>query len=163
MKHHLYSLSPLTSLSVDTLGPLKEDENGNSFVIVKLWIIFPKLLDYIRQRVRPPRNISMHFYHGYHFWCSERDPKRRSFAVYVQDGSGHSIITPLQPFSCNGVSSRSQRNKRGDETPTSLVYEKRIRDSWSHYLPFVQRIINYTVDRSIETQPARVIFGDLEL
>ena len=29
--HHLYSLSPLTSLSVDTLGSL---ENGNSFVIV---------------------------------------------------------------------------------------------------------------------------------
>ena len=27
--HHLYSLDPLTSLSVDTLGPLKEDELGN--------------------------------------------------------------------------------------------------------------------------------------
>ena len=44
----------------------------------------------------------------------------------------------------------------------ALVYEKRIRDSWSHYLPLVQRIINYTVDGSIGTQPARVIFGDLE-
>ena len=29
--HHLYSLDPLTSLSVDTLGPLKEDESGNCF------------------------------------------------------------------------------------------------------------------------------------
>ena len=27
--HHLYSLDPLVSLSVDTLGPLKEDELGN--------------------------------------------------------------------------------------------------------------------------------------
>ena len=43
-----------------------------------------------------------------------------------------------------------------------LVYEKRIRDSWSHYLPLVQRIINHTVDGSIGTQPARFIFGDLE-
>ena len=34
MEHHLYSLSPLTSLSVDTLGPLKFDKNGNSFIIV---------------------------------------------------------------------------------------------------------------------------------
>ena len=34
MEHHLYSLSPLTSLSVDTLGPLKVDKNGNSFIIV---------------------------------------------------------------------------------------------------------------------------------
>ena len=34
MEHHLYSLFPLTSLSVDKLGPLKVDENGNSFIIV---------------------------------------------------------------------------------------------------------------------------------
>ena len=32
--HHLYSLDPLTSLSVDTLGSLKEDESGNSFIFV---------------------------------------------------------------------------------------------------------------------------------
>ena len=32
MEHHLYSLSPLTSLSVDRLSPLKEDEK--LFVIV---------------------------------------------------------------------------------------------------------------------------------
>ena len=30
----MYSLSPLTSLSVDTLGSLKLDENGDSFIIV---------------------------------------------------------------------------------------------------------------------------------
>ena len=34
VEHHLYTLSPLTSLSVDTLGPLKVDKNGNSFIIV---------------------------------------------------------------------------------------------------------------------------------
>ena len=34
MDHHLYSLDPLISLSVDTLGPLKEDELGNRFIIV---------------------------------------------------------------------------------------------------------------------------------
>ena len=31
--HHLYRLTPLTSLSVDTLGPLKQDENRNSLII----------------------------------------------------------------------------------------------------------------------------------
>ena len=43
----------------------------------------------------------------------------------------------------------------------ALVYEYRIRSEWSHYLPLVQRIINYTVDGSIGTQPDRVIFGDM--
>ena len=37
----------------------------------------------------------------------------------------------------------------------ALVYENR-------YLPLVQRILNYTIDGSIGTQPARVIFDDLE-
>ena len=32
---------------------------------------------------------------------------------------------------------------------------------WSHHLPLVQQVINYTVDGSIGTQPARVIFGDM--
>ena len=44
----------------------------------------------------------------------------------------------------------------------ALVFENRIRDVWSFYLPFVQRILNYSVDGSIGTQPARVIFGDVE-
>jgi len=34
VEHHLYSLFSLASLSVDSLVSLKEDENGNSFVIV---------------------------------------------------------------------------------------------------------------------------------
>ena len=41
------------------------------------------------------------------------------------------------------------------------MYEKRIRDIWSYYLPLVQRILNYTIDGSIGTQPATVILGDL--
>jgi len=41
------------------------------------------------------------------------------------------------------------------------VYEYRIKSEWSHYLPLVQRILNYTVDRSIGTQPGRVLFGDM--
>ena len=41
------------------------------------------------------------------------------------------------------------------------MYEKRIRDVWSYYLPLVQRILNYTIDGSIGTQPARVNLGDL--
>ena len=34
IEHHLYHLDPLASLSIDTLGPLPEDENGFSFIVV---------------------------------------------------------------------------------------------------------------------------------
>ena len=38
--------------------------------------------------------------------------------------------------------------------------KKRIKER-NHYLSLAQRIINYSVDGSIGTQPARVIFGDI--
>ncbi len=60
----------------------------------------------------------------------------------------------------NGLVER--RNKELLNHLRSLVYEKRIRDNWSYYLPLVQRILNYTIDGSIGTQPARVILGDLQ-
>ena len=59
----------------------------------------------------------------------------------------------------NGLVER--RNKELLNHLRSLVYEKRIRHVWSYYLPLVQRILNYIVDESIGTQPARVILGDL--
>ena len=43
----------------------------------------------------------------------------------------------------------------------ALVYEYLIKSEWSDYLPLVQRIINYTVDGPIGTQPGRVIFRDM--
>jgi hypothetical protein len=43
----------------------------------------------------------------------------------------------------------------------ALVFEKRIKETWSHYLPLVQRIMNYTVHGSIGTQPAKVVLGDI--
>ena len=46
--------------------------------------------------------------------------------------------------------------------PHALVLEYRIREFWSINLSLVQRILNYSVDGSIETQPARGIFGDVE-
>ena len=43
--------------------------------------------------------------------------------------------------------------------PRALVFENRIRDVWSFYRPLVQRILNYSVDGSIGTQPVRAICG----
>ena len=47
------------------------------------------------------------------------------------------------------------------EIMNALVFERRIKENWSHYLPRTQRIINFSVDGSIGTQPVRVIFGDI--
>ena len=43
----------------------------------------------------------------------------------------------------------------------ALIFERRVKKTWSVYLPLVQRIMNYSVDGSIGTQPAKVVFGDI--
>jgi hypothetical protein len=43
----------------------------------------------------------------------------------------------------------------------ALVYEQRVKDRWSQFLPLAQRIMNYSIDGSIGTQPARVLLGDM--
>ena len=68
------------------------------------------------------------------------------------------VVVPYHP-QANSMAER--RMKEVLTHPRALVYEFRIIDNWSHYLPLVQRIINYTIDGSIGTQPARVIFGDM--
>jgi len=72
----------------------------------------------------------------------------------------HLIVVAYYP-QANGIVER--RIKEVMIHLRALVYENRIREFWSQYLPLVQRILNYTIDGSIGTQPARVIFGDLEI
>jgi hypothetical protein len=43
----------------------------------------------------------------------------------------------------------------------ALVYEQRVKENWSQFLPLAQRIMNYSIDGSIGTQPARVLLGDM--
>ena len=34
VEHHLYSVAPLSALSIDTLGPFPEDESGMRYIIL---------------------------------------------------------------------------------------------------------------------------------
>ena len=71
----------------------------------------------------------------------------------------HLVVVAYHP-QANGIIER--RIKEVMNHPRALVFENRIREVWSFYLPLVQRILNYSVDGSIGTQPARVIFEDVD-
>ena len=62
----------------------------------------------------------------------------------------HLIIVPYHPL---GNSMTERRMKEVGAHLRVLVCEYRIKAEWSHYLPLVQRILNYTVDGSMGTQP----------
>ena len=84
--HHLYRLTPLASLSVDALGPLKQNENGNSFIIAII-CNFSKLCG-----IWPRTRLSVVHTMGLNFRGTKRYQGRRWISVYVQDSSGPSLL-----------------------------------------------------------------------
>jgi hypothetical protein len=70
----------------------------------------------------------------------------------------HLVVVAYHP-EANGLAER--RMKEVVKHLKALVFEKRIKEQWSQFLPLVQRIMNYSIDGSIGTQPARVLFGDM--
>jgi hypothetical protein len=164
--HHLYSLKPLASLSVDTLGPLPEDEDGNKYIVV-IVDNFSKFIglyatknvaseDYIRAFIQwvgifgVPEEIRTD---GGSQYTSSMAEDLRSLLQFK-----HLKIVAYHP-QANGMVER--RNTEVMKHLRALVYERRVKEVWSQYLPLVQRIMNYTVDGSIGTQPAKVVFGDV--
>jgi hypothetical protein len=59
----------------------------------------------------------------------------------------------------NGIVKR--RNAEVMKHLRALIFKRQVKSTWSVYLPLAQRIMNYRVDGSIGTQPAKVLFGDV--
>ena len=151
MEHHLYSLSPLTSLCVDTFGPLKVDENGNSYIIV-IVDNFSKLIG-----LYPTRNMTSKDYLGQ--WVSifgvpkeiESDGGSQLTSKLAMDFASllrykHLVVVACHP-QANEIVER--RIKELMNHLRALVFANQIHENWSFYLPLVQRVLNYSVDGSI--------------
>jgi hypothetical protein len=156
----------LKHLSVDTLGPLPEDENGNKYVIL-IVDDFSKFVGLYPTKSTTSEEFAMALVQ----WVA-------LFGVPLQvrtDGGSQfnsklslDLRNLLNYHHLTVVAYHPQANALAERRMAevmkhlrALVYEKRIKERWSRYLPLVQRIINYSIDGSIGTQPARVILGDL--
>ena len=137
--HHLYSLYPLVSLSVDTLSPLKEDESGNRFIIV-IVDNFSKLVG-----LYPAQNTtSKEFVRALTQWVSifgipkeiRSDGGSQFTSQLLADLCSllhyHYLLVVAYHPQANGLVER--RNKEHLNHLRSLVYEKRIRDVWSYWV-----------------------------
>jgi hypothetical protein len=166
MEHHLYSSKPLDSLSIDTLGPLAEDQNGNSYVVV-IVDNFSKFIG-----LYPAKNTtSEEFVRALLQWVGvfgipheiRTDGGSQFNSKLAADFKSllrydHLVVVAYRP-QANGIAER--RMAEVMKHLRALVIDTRIKEVWSQSLPLVQRIINYSIDGSIGTQPARVILGDL--
>jgi hypothetical protein len=166
VEHHLYSVAPLSELSIDTMGALPEDKEGMRYIIlivdnfskfvglysanststkefVKALLSWVGIFD-VPKTIRSDRGSQ---------FTSNMAQALKNLLKYQ-----HIVVVAYHPQS-NSLAKR--RMKEVLIHLRALVYEFRIKEDWSHYLPLVQRIIYYTIDGSIGTQPARVIFGDM--
>jgi hypothetical protein len=106
--HHLYSMKPLASLSVDTLGPLPEDDEGNKYIVVivdnfsKFVGLYPNQ-DYQVRRlhsgIRPM---------GRNLRGPRGDQNGWRISVHVQYGGGFTILVAIQALKDRGLSSSGQ-------------------------------------------------------
>lgn len=165
-EHFLHESYPMESLSIDTLGPLPEDQVKNQYIIVivddfsNFVGLYPALsteaMEYLKAMVAwigmfgVPKKI--------------RTDQGTQFTAGISKdlsellGFNHVLNVPYH-LQANSLVER--RNAEVMKHLRALVFEKRIRTVWSQYLPLVQRIMNYTLDGSIGMQPARVIFGNM--
>ena len=166
VEHHLYSVAPISELSIDTLVPLPEDQSGMRYII----FLVDNFLKFVG--LYPETSTStLEFEKAFLSWVGifgvpktlRSDGGSQSTSNMVRALKDilkyqHIIVVLYHP------QANSMAERRMKEVLThlrALVYEYRIKEHWGHYLPFIQRIINYTIDGSIGTQSARVIFGDM--
>jgi hypothetical protein len=164
--HHLYGSYPMESLSIDTAGPYPVDSRGRKYILV---IIdnFSKFCGlYATVNV-----TSVDFMEALLQWIGlfgapkriRTDQGTQFTSKLAEDMSAflkydHLKIVAYSP-QANGLVER--RNAELGKHLRALCLDRRVETKWSYYLPLVQRILNFTIDGSTGTQPARIIFGDM--
>jgi hypothetical protein len=166
LNHHLHGNYPMESLSIDTIGPLPEDEEGRRHIIVivdnfsKFVELFPthstSAAEYVDSLLK---HIGI-----FGLMKKIRTDGGTQFTAEVCKqlhkslGIEHLVTAPYHP-QANGMVER--RNAEIMKHLRVLVACRRVEKSWSRYLSLIQRIINYSVDGSIGVAPAKIIFGDM--
>lgn len=162
--HTLSSSAPMLRVSADTIGPLPEDEFGNSFILV----IIDEFSRYTQlfscpstEAVSYAQALLKHV--GWFGVPSQvRTDGGTQFTAHVCTalmqflGTQHIQILAYHP-QANGIVER--RNAEVMKHLRAIVLTRRVKQEWSLYLPLVQNILNSAFCSSIQARPNDLIFG----
>jgi hypothetical protein len=163
-KYHIHGESPMTDLSVDSIGPLPEDENHNKFILVIIDNFSKFVQLYATTSTTAQSYIQAILQHMSIFgvMSSIRSDGGTQFTANICNrladtlGFTHHIILAYHP-QANGIVER--KNAEIMKHLRALILVKQDRDKWSMYLPLIQRILNSTLDIQTGICPAELIFG----
>ena len=159
------SYHPMERLNIDTIGPLKEDERGNKYIIAIIdsftrWIGLYGVRD-----VTAECALDALIEHFGIFGCPAQLLSDNG-SQFVNDlikeftkliGTEH-ITTMAYSKEENGMIERS--NKETMRHLRNLIFEYKDTTKWLRYSKLVQRILNATVHESIGVSPAQLLFGN---
>jgi hypothetical protein len=164
-RYTLAGHAPMQDLSVDSIGPLPEDESENKYILVFI-DNFSKYVELFATKSVD----AMSYVHGllrhigyFGVMKSIRSDGGTQFTAQICSELAnmlkfkHNVILPYHP-EANGIVER--RNAEVMKHLRALIVEGVDKGKWSLYLPLIQRILNFTYDESIGTYPAQLIFGD---
>jgi hypothetical protein len=163
-----YTLSategPMRNISVDTIGPFPEDEDGNMYCIVAICnftryttliptkaadgrVAARALLTLIGDKGHPD---SIQSDGGSQYWNSMIDE------LFAITDMAHYKSAPYSHEE-NGIVERV--NKTYLEHLRKLLFDRENYRIWSRVTPLIQRILNATVHTALGVSPARLVYG----
>jgi transposase InsO family protein len=157
--------APMQRLNIDTMGPFQPDENNNTYIItiidcftrwVELYAVpdvtalsaANALLDHTGRFGEPNQVLSDN-------GTQYVNELIKEFTKLID--SEH-IRTLAYSKEENSIVERAQKEVL--RHLRAIIFDKNIVHKWSKCLPFIQRIINSTVESSIGTTPASLLFGN---
>ena len=152
-------------LNIDTIGPLPVDEKGNTYIIV-IVDVFSRFVELYPTRDATAKAaaeaIVQHIgrYGIPEQVLTDNGPQYiASLISEILDRVSTDHLTIL-PYSHEENSIVERTNKEVGHHLRTIIFDKQIKNDWSVALPLVQRIINASVNSTIGTSPASIIYGN---
>ena len=161
----LASNEPMQHLSIDTIGPMTEDQFGNKFILVVI-DQFTRFVELYATKEVTAKCAAQALVHQIGRYGAPESIRSDNGTQLVNEtigellelvGSEHRLSLPDSKEE-NGIVERA--NKEVMRHLRALTLDLKSTSDWSVYLPLVQRIMNASVHSSIGMSPAQLLFGN---
>jgi hypothetical protein len=160
----LAAYEPGERINIDSIGPFTEDLQGNKHIIVIIdcFTRFVELYPTPSTEAKYAAKALLDYAGRYGVPAQVQSDNGTQYVNRVISellevfGSKHILSTPYSHEE-NGIVERV--NKEVLKHLRALVLSIRSTDTWSTFLPLVQRIINSSIHKSIGVSPAQILFG----
>ena len=155
---------PMERLYIDSIGPLKSDENGNKHILVVIdaftrWTSLYPIKDVTAKSAAEVLHQHSGIYGQSSQYTSDNGPQfvNQIIAELFEIMGAEHVRTVAYSHEENGIVERA--NKEVMRHLRALIMDDKSFSQWGRMLPIVQRIMNASEHESIGVAPYRLLFG----